>query len=271
MTIILYHQINSQNFERHIVALKKRYNFIHFRDYIKARENHDYSLPEKAMIITFDDGYSSNYELLPIIQKYDVPVIMFICSSIMDTNRKLWSDYEVQGYSTKQFKKMPNDERRCLMNDAGFEEQKEFSYRSALNSQEIREMSNIVEFQSHTRYHSVLPNCSDQIAAEEIGLSKKELEEKLGLNIQSLSYPCGDYSNRDIKLAKEAGYRYGFTVDHHFNTLNTDSYRLRRLCIPDDADVNEALVNASGLKIFLRSKIGKLDYGYTENGISNKR
>ncbi len=83
-------------------------------------------------------------------------------------------------------------------------------------------MRKCVNFQSHTLFHPILPNCSDEEARIEIINSKKKLEIEYGLVINSIAYPNGDYSERDILLAKEAGYKCGITVDFGFNTINTD-------------------------------------------------
>ena len=78
-----------------------------------------------------------------------------------------------------------------------------------------------------------------------------------GLNINSISYPNGDYSRRDILLSKEAGYRCGITIDFGYNTIKTDIFTLKRFSVNDTEDMNELIVKSSGLWSFFRAMTGK--------------
>lgn len=48
---------------------------------------------------------------------------------------------------------------------------------------------------------------------KEIYLSKKVLEQKLGITIDAMVYPFGVHSDESLAMMKDAGYRYGFTLD----------------------------------------------------------
>jgi len=138
-----------------------------------------------------------------------------------------------------------------ILRKLGFEREKEFEDRQALSKDEIEEMKNIVDFQSHTMFHPILTKCSAERANKEILQSKMDLENNYGLRIYALSYPNGDCSDREILMAKKAGYECGITVDLGFNSQNTDLFRLKRICIDDVADINELLVTVAGLWDFL--------------------
>ena len=64
-------------------------------------------------------------------------------------------------------------------------------------------------------------------------------------------------------MAQEAGYECAITVDPGFNSQNTDLFKLKRLSIKDDADVNELIVKASGLWAYTKKLLGHQNYGYT--------
>jgi len=72
LIILLYHEINPMLFENHIKYLIKKYSIIPLRELLKRR-----NLKNK-LIITFDDGFSSNYELLPIFRKHNLPITIFL-------------------------------------------------------------------------------------------------------------------------------------------------------------------------------------------------
>jgi peptidoglycan/xylan/chitin deacetylase (PgdA/CDA1 family) len=50
-------------------------------------------LPRRATVITFDDGYASNYHLaLPILRRYNLPATVFIATDFVDNGAYLWPD-----------------------------------------------------------------------------------------------------------------------------------------------------------------------------------
>jgi len=75
VTILLFHDIRPETADKTFDFLTKKYNVIHLNDFIEAIEKKaPTKIPQKALIITFDDGHKGNYNLLPIIKKYDIPI-----------------------------------------------------------------------------------------------------------------------------------------------------------------------------------------------------
>jgi peptidoglycan/xylan/chitin deacetylase (PgdA/CDA1 family) len=262
VTILLFHDISKETAEHTFSFLSRKYNIIDLNDFIETHKKKDGSiLPKKALIITFDDGCIRNHEILPIIRKYHIPVTIFLCASIINTNRHYWFKSEIQSISIEEFKCKSYDWYKDLVK-YGFEKDKEFDHPQALQNQHIEEMKHYVNFQSHTLYHPILPKCNESEAKKEIFDSKKILENKYGIKINAISYPNGDYSERDILLSKEAGYNCGITVDFGYNTIKTDIFRLKRLSVNDTGDINELIVKASGVWSFFKTIIGKRsEYG----------
>lgn len=263
VTILLFHDINKEDAAKAFAYIKRKYKIISLQQYIDAVQNNT-KLPKKALIITFDDGHISNYELLPVIKRYQIPVTIFLCASIINTRRRFWFLHEPIASMVEDWKKIPNQLRLKKLEEHGFEQEKESEIRQALDKTELDEMKEWVDFQSHTSFHPVLPQCNNAEAAAEIIGSKQILENDFQLNINTLSYPNGDYSERDIELAKTAGYVCGITVDYGYNTLNTDLFRLKRLSVNDTGDINELAVKASGVWAFLKTRNGKKQpYGFS--------
>src|SRR5574338_167985 len=87
VTILLYHDLSYENALLHFTYLKQKYNIIPLQKFISAyKENKVKELPNKAVIITFDDGHKDNYKLLPLLKEMQVPVTIFLCSHIIGTN-----------------------------------------------------------------------------------------------------------------------------------------------------------------------------------------
>ncbi|MBR3710808.1 MAG: polysaccharide deacetylase family protein [Bacteroidales bacterium] len=262
VTFLLFHDMELCDAERNFSYLKKHYHIISLKQYVDAVRNQSV-LPKKAVVVTFDDGHVSNYKLLPIIKKLNVPVTVFLCSSIVGTRRHFWFRHsEVVKHKVESLKQLSTEERLRVLQTMGFIQAKEYDDRQALSSKEIEEMKTVVDFQSHTCFHPILPQCDDTTAREEIVSSKLQLESLFGLDIYALSYPNGDYSDRDIKLAKEAGYQCGITVDSGYNNRSSDLFRLKRFSVNDAKSITELMVKASGIYALIKHKLHKPSYGY---------
>lgn len=262
VTFLLFHDMDPEDAQRNFSYLKKHYRIISLKEYVEAVSNQS-MLPKKAVVITFDDGHRSNYKLLPVIKELGVPVTVFLCSSIVGTCRHFWFRHsDAVKREVESFKRLGNDERLKKLGALGFSQNQEHDNRQALSRDEIEEMMPFVDFQSHTCYHPILPQCDDITAQEEIVASKKQLESSFGLDVYALSYPNGDYSDRDIRLVKEAGYQCGITVDSGYNTLHSDLFRLKRFSVNDAKSITELMVKASGIYALIKQKLHKPAYGY---------
>lgn len=265
VTLIMFHDLNKLSAEKTFTYLSKKYNIISLNKFIEAnKEKNKKSIPKKALIITFDDGHIGNHDLLSEIKKQKIPITIFLCASIINTNRHFWFKYNHKKILISRLKHMSNQERLQILERYGFEEKKEFISPQALTKQQIEEMKPYVNFQSHTLFHPILPKCTDIEAENEILNSKYFLENEFGLNVNAIAFPNGDYSDRDIKLCKKAGYSCAITVDFGYNTINTNLFRLKRFSVNDTNDINELIVKASGIWAFLKTKNGKKQsYGWT--------
>lgn len=258
VTILLFHEIEADTADKSFSFLRKNYNIIGLDHFIKASKlKNNAIIPKNALIITFDDGLVKNYEMLPVIKKYKIPVTIFLCSSIINTNRHFWYKYKKLSRPIFQLKKLKNEDRLKALAEDGFHQESEYEVAQALTKSQIIEMSEIVNMQSHTKFHPCLTNCDYNEAKNEILESKEMLEKDYGFRINSIAYPNGDYSAREIELAKMAGYDCGLTVDYGFNTIETDLFRLKRLSVNDASDLNELIVKSSGLWAFLKLLSGR--------------
>ena len=253
VTILVYHKLDPETANRHFEALRRRYNIISLADYMNSRTDVHIPLPPKPLIVTFDDGHKSNYELKSVFEKHGIRATTFLCSGVVGTNRHFWFETEMNDRTRQALKRVPDEKRIEVLAGMGFSEVVEQETRQALSISEIEDMKSVVDFQSHTVYHPLLPQCSAPRAFVEIADSRNELESKFGLSIYALAYPNGDYSVREIEAAEASGYRCALTLDYGFNSSTTPAFQLRRICINDDAGIAELLVKASGVWGFLKN------------------
>ncbi len=197
-----------------------------------------------------DDGHKDNYRLLPLLEKYRVKITIFLCSGVIDTNRHYWftetDDYE-------ELKHKPEDVRlKCLQASTGFDRTREYPDRQALNQAEIEEMKGWVDFQGHTEFHPCLPHCDAADSKRELQQSAVALKQKYGLNINTISYPNGDYSTRELEYCRDL-YDYGITVEVGVNDLDTEALRLKRIYIDDHDGVAKLQLKVSTFWNFVKN------------------
>lgn len=241
----MYHDPDHEAASEQFRYLKKHYNVIHLNEFIDHMQSGK-SLPPKSLIITFDDGHVGNHKLLPLLIQCMMPVTIFLCSGIVDTRRHYWF-LDSQESTKDELKSLNNRDRLEKLSQEGFDQEKEYAERQALNLNEIRDMQSWVNFQSHTVYHPCLDRCTKSESTYEITQSKSDLERKFKLEVNAIAYPNGNYSQREIEIAKEAGYRCALTVAPGYNTQDSHPFTLKRLSINDTTNMDEFIVRASGL------------------------
>lgn len=255
ITIVAFHDPAAEHAASVLPFLARAYNVIGLDDYLQARRTGDRTrLPKKALIITLDDGHIGNHALLPLLKEHRIPVTIFLCSGLIDTNRHYWFKYNHPELRVEPLKKLPNHEKLQRLAALGFSPERQFEQPQALSRNQLRDMAGTIHFGAHTHLHPCLPTCGEEEARGEITGSKHLLEQSFGLFIDSFAYPNGDYSERDIELVRQAGYACAITIDPGFNTLETDPYRLRRITIADDDSIAATCVKASGLWAALRGQ-----------------
>lgn len=262
VTIIYYHDPSPETLESHLAVLRRRYRLISLRQFVEHhRLRGIHTLPRKSLVISLDDGHADNFQLIDLLETLEVPVTIFLCSGIAGTRRRFWFKH-VSG-DVELLKQLPDDERLKRLRILGFDEAQEVSERDALTRGEIEELSSCVDFQSHTVSHPVLPKCSNEKAEYEIFASKQDIEREYGFDVYALSYPNGDYSDREISLAKSAGYQCAVTADAGFNSDQTDPFRLKRINIDDNDGIDELVVKACGLWGLIKGALRQKAFGYT--------
>jgi peptidoglycan/xylan/chitin deacetylase (PgdA/CDA1 family) len=252
VTIIVYHNPEPKTFRRHIEYLSKHYKFIPLYHLVNSIQDSDWSsIPSKALVITIDDGYRENYDLLEIIRKYDIKPTIYLCSNIVNTNRRFWSQF--CHTDPQKLKKIPYKEMLSRLNSEFCHyPEKEYSDRSSLNLLEINRMLTHVSIGSHSKFHPILTNCEDEKCNDEILVSKYILENLLKRPIKDFAFPNGDYGDREVEVIKKSGYISARTLDVGWNGKRSDPFRLKAMAIQDNGSINILCGQVCGLFGYLR-------------------
>lgn len=99
-----------------------------------------------------------------------------------------------------------------------------------LSGEQVREMKDIVSFQSHTLNHFELNKISRKTLENECSLSKSMIEELTGEPVNTLSYPCGRY-NQTIIDTVSGYYDYAVTIKTGCYNKTNGNYQIKRIRI----------------------------------------
>lgn len=260
--IVVYHNPAPEVLEKHLKYFTKHYNIITLSEYVESLETDKYDqLPENSIILTFDDGHKNNYYLLPIIKRYNIRPTIYLTSEVVGTNKHFWWSKLKDKSEISYLKSIKNIEKNLiLLKKYNYSLNSDFSInnREALSFEEISEMNEFVDFQSHTNTHPILTQCNEEELLEELLLSKQKLEKLLNKSIIHLSYPNGNYNNDVIARTKTAGYHSARTTKCGLNSAKTDLCQLKILGVSETDTKHRLELDLLGFPLWIINMQRKL-------------
>ncbi|MBL8876067.1 MAG: polysaccharide deacetylase family protein [Phycisphaerae bacterium] len=131
-------------------------------------------LPPKSVMLTFDDGWETQFTIVyPLLKARGMVGVFFVHTGAIGDRpgaAMSWDDV-------------------CRMEDDG------------------------MDIESHTVTHPSLPQVGPDALARELADSRSTLEARLGRPITALAYPFGDFTDREVEAARVAGYRIAFSTE----------------------------------------------------------
>ena len=157
-------------------------------------------LPEKPVIITFDDGYRDNYvNAFPLLRERGMVATFFVVTDFIDEERPEYLTWDM-----------------------------------------VREMhAGGMSIESHSRNHASLKGKdADFLVWQALG-SQETITYELGVRPRFVSYPAGEFDQLTIDIFASAGYWAGLTTIQGATLDGADPFRLPRVRVrntttPDD-------------------------------------
>jgi peptidoglycan/xylan/chitin deacetylase (PgdA/CDA1 family) len=229
--ILMYHSITSGSsakfrpftvppglFDRHLSYLvRNKYTSITLDQYCACLRSNPIDLPEKPVILTFDDGFADFYgEALSILLHHRYTATLYITTGFIgDTSRWLRHEREAD--------------------------------RPMLSWEQIMEIDAYgIECGAHTHSHPELDMLPPARARDEITRSKHALEDRLGHAVSSFAYPFGYYTSWVRRWVQQAGFSSACAVKYALSSTMDDRFALPRLMVTADMqedDVGRLLAN----------------------------
>jgi peptidoglycan/xylan/chitin deacetylase (PgdA/CDA1 family) len=241
--------VHMDEFRWQIETLSRRFHPISLADLIACLEGRA-SLPDRAILVTFDDGYRNNLTLAaPILRRYGVPAVIHVATGYIGTDRILWVE-EIRlrilhcqrdavpmpagekdrqlpecaeeratfaHYVSELCKSLPESEKRSYLErlrelPACFGEDYLEEAFAFLSWAETRKLRDQgFEIGSHTENHPILSALDPQSLKVELSESKRVIEEQLGAECAAFAYPNG--RRCDVSdIAIEAAGQAGYKV-----------------------------------------------------------
>jgi biofilm PGA synthesis lipoprotein PgaB len=248
--------VGIEHLEQHLNWLKKNgYKIISVQNIVDAAAG-KYTLPNKAVLLTFDDGYQSFYtRVFPLLKKYRYPATVALVGTWMDGN--------------------------VTADEPG---------KPLLNWDQVREMvqSGLVEVASHSydlhKGVNANPQANSQAAAvtrlyddpmlvyetdeqyrerihSAMSKSAEFVLQHIGVRPRVMVWPYGEYNQMTVQAAREAGMPITMGLEDGFNTV-ADLSALRRLIMVDNPDVDQFAEIVTGLRADRPLRVAHLDMDY---------
>ncbi len=192
--LVNYYDVAPEELEKHLKYFKDQgYTIVSFADFVAGVKKQK-SLPEKPVVLTFDDGWENQYKYaFPILQKYSATATFFVFTNAIGHRHFLTWD---------QIK-------------------------------EMRKAGMIIgaHTKSHPYLFQITdPN----ILRDEIIGGKKVLEAGLGEPVRFFAYPFGYYNDRLVEVVKEAGFDAARSSKRGAYHTENDLFHFRSIEATDD-------------------------------------
>lgn len=226
VAVLMYHHVHDTDhssstvstaqFRDQLSYLKQQgYTFISLSDFIRFYEGGP--VPEKAVLVTFDDGYKSFHDYaFPILKELDIPAVNFIVTQDLADPGSLpipamsrEDIRELLGYRPGMF------DVQCHSNALHYKVGREGALTGRLDASGSPES----EAQYTARVSQDSQACS------------KQLQELYGSPsaARAYAYPFGIFSDAAKTLIRDAGFRYGFTIVSEMATRSSNPMEIPRI------------------------------------------
>lgn len=159
-------------------------------------------LPEKAVAITFDDGYRDNYtNAFPLLRERGMTATIFVVTDFMDEERPEYMTWDMA--------------REMLA--AG------------------------ISIESHGRNHMSLKNRDDDYLVWQALGSLETIAAELGVRPRFVSYPAGEFDQRTIDIFASAHYWAGFTTIQGATHSTDEPFRMHRVRVRGTTEPDELI------------------------------
>jgi peptidoglycan/xylan/chitin deacetylase (PgdA/CDA1 family) len=177
---------------------------------VAALDGQPSALPEKPLVLTFDDGFADLHSVaLPILDRLGLRATAYLVSDGIGGTSG-WLDADGEGE------------------------------RPLLAWTQVRELhAHGIEIGSHSRTHRQLDILGSAEATDEIRGSQAVIEDALGAAVTSFAYPHGYHSSAVKRVVRAAGFTSACGVKHALSHARDDRWGLGRVIVYSDTSLEQ--------------------------------
>ncbi len=254
-----------EGFEEQVALFMRRFTLLGVED-LRLHFLEKRPLPKNPALITFDDGYRECHDIaLPVLKRAGAKAVFFISTDHITDRKAFWWDranylvkrstrskveidypshavFDLSGDRSKVVQKILDviketyalDVERYLQTLSaalgvpwGPEEERRITDEVLMSWDQVRAMHAAgMDIQSHTRTHRVLQTLTPDDLREELGGSRRILEEKLDAPIRAIAYPVSlspEGHDAIFAAVRSAGYDLGFSTSCGLGPLGAET------------------------------------------------
>lgn len=216
------HAVSLTNFKKQINYLSQNYNFISAQDLeeflLKGKK-----LPKKSILITFDDGCKSIFDISDYLISKRVKPVAFV---LTDSEN---ADFSQIGVNKSQL----------------------------LSNSEIKKLSKKGwTIGSHSSTHKDFNRLKSD-TENETTHSVKQLEKTIGERVKYFAYPKGRYNQEIVSKLADANVKLAFTMDDSKISERTNRLKIPRVAINNTHTFDEFKASFSPSVVLFRSLVKK--------------
>lgn len=233
--ILMYHRIATVRGDRNSLPKEKfeeQLKYIFEQGYhsitieqLEAHLLHNKELPEKPIVLTFDDAYQDNLTTaMPLLEKYHQLGNVFSIANWQGKENR-WENFGKEITKT-------------------------------MDKEELLQWQNQGHYVgSHTMDHPFLSDCHEERLQHELADSKIATENITGKKVTCICYPYGNFNGKVLEEAKKCGYNLGLGIFDHVPLWTIDVMALPRIPVPSHQKMWEFKLKISSIHmlfVFLR-------------------
>lgn len=183
-------------------------------------------LPPRPVLLTFDDGYRSVFTLArPILQRYGIPAVVFLCSEPIERRQWFWHDAVARACgeaAVERLKAAPFAEWHRLREQCARHAEDDEPH-APLTIDEVQTLARDGGFEiaGHTAAHAILSRATAAQQRAQITDNVLRLAAWTGTPVTAFAYPNGrpqeDYTDETVDLVRKGGIDAAFTTRHGFS------------------------------------------------------
>jgi len=207
------YSIPQQKFVEQMEYLRTHgYNPVSFDDILKARKG-ERELPEKAVLLTFDDGYISYRDfVLPVLEEFGYPSVLAVVGNFIEYSPPAGLAEPLMNWD--QIKEVSSHKLVEVVSHS-YDLHKGVRYNPQGNEASA---ATALAYHSDTKTYETEEEYRARLEADFIA-QKNLFKERLGIAPRAVVWPYGRFNQISVEIAKQTGMMSTFSIERGFSSI----------------------------------------------------